>query len=227
MKKTERSESPWLFTSVAKTLLLMKLITLLICFFSFQSFSNTGYSQETISLHMDGVSPKKALKDIEKQTDLRFVYNDNALPADKSISITVQEGSLDEVMQKLLLNTALSYRKLNRSLIIFSDKPNNGTNWYSLEVKGSVKDAGNQPIQGVSVVEKGTNNGTSTDASGNFSITVTNGNATLVLTSVGFRTMEVAVNNRTQIPVTLEQETAKLNEVVVVGYGTQRRREVT
>lgn len=227
MKKTERSELSWLFTSVAKTLLLMKLIILLICFFSFQSFSNTGYSQETITLHMDGVSLKKVLKAIEKQTDWRFVYNDNALPANKSIGIAVQQGSLDEVMQKLLLNTALSYRKLNRSLIIISGKSSNGTNWYSLEVKGKITDAGNKPIQGVSVVEKGTNNGTSTDASGNFSITVTNGNATLVLTSVGFRTMEVAVNNRTQIAVSLEQETAKLNEVVVVGYGTQRRREVT
>jgi iron complex outermembrane receptor protein len=130
-------------------------------------------------------------------------------------------------MQKLLLNTPLSYRKLNRSLIIITDKPGNGINWYSMEVKGRITDAVNQPIQGVSVVEKGTNNGTSTDASGNFAITVTNGDATLVLTSVGFRTTEVPVNNRTQIAVTLEQETAKLNEVVVVGYGTQRRREVT
>jgi TonB-dependent starch-binding outer membrane protein SusC len=229
MKKNERGGPYQLITLLAKTLLLMKLTILLVCVFAMQSFAHPGYAQDRITLHLEGVSFKKALKAIEKQTDFRFVYNDDVLPAGQSVSISAREELLDDVMKKLLDNTSLAYKKLGKSLVIITTDMNGGgaSPDYTLQVTGKVIGSDGAPIPNTSVVEKGTNNGTSTKSDGGFSITVADGNAVLVFTSVGFKMLEVPVNNRAELSVTLEMETTRLNEVVVVGYGTQRKREVT
>ncbi|MBD0294413.1 MAG: carboxypeptidase-like regulatory domain-containing protein, partial [Flavisolibacter sp.] len=95
------------------------------------------------------------------------------------------------------------------------------------QVQGRVTDSKGQPLPGVSVVVKGTSAGTATDNSGNFTITVPNQNASLIISSIGYPTQEVPVGNRTNIPVQLTAVAGQLNEIVVTGYGTQRRREVT
>ncbi|MDF7812695.1 TonB-dependent receptor [Hymenobacter sp. YC55] len=96
-----------------------------------------------------------------------------------------------------------------------------------LPVRGRVTGPNKEPILGATVVVKGSTVGTATDADGNFSLTLPDGNATLVISSIGFANQEVAVNGRTDISITLQNDTKALDEVVVVGYGTQRRQDVT
>lgn len=95
------------------------------------------------------------------------------------------------------------------------------------EITGTVQDDQGLPVPGINVVEKGTNNGTMTDLDGNYSISVSSGSATLVFSSIGFAAQEIAVNDQEVIDVTLETSIADLDEVVVVGYGTSTRRDVT
>ncbi|MDY7395008.1 TonB-dependent receptor [Aureibaculum sp. 2210JD6-5] len=95
------------------------------------------------------------------------------------------------------------------------------------EVKGTVNDASGQPLPGANILEKGTKNGTQTDFDGKFSLNVTNGDAILVISYLGFLTQEVNVNNQTSFTITLQEDAAKLDEVVVVGYGTQKKVNLT
>ncbi|PQV50233.1 TonB-linked SusC/RagA family outer membrane protein [Jejuia pallidilutea] len=95
------------------------------------------------------------------------------------------------------------------------------------EITGTVTDINGQPLAGATVLEKGTLNGAQTDFDGKFSITPSNANATLVVSYIGFKTKEVAINNQTNIAITLEEDVSALDEVVVVGYGTQKKVNVT
>src|SRR5438105_14439522 len=98
----------------------MKMIVLLICVFSMQSYANNGLAQENITLKLENASLKKAFKTIEKQTSFRFLYNDGVLPADQKINISVQDKPAAEVMKKLLENTLLSFKIIGNDLIVIS-----------------------------------------------------------------------------------------------------------
>ena len=97
----------------------------------------------------------------------------------------------------------------------------------TLNISGTVLDSDNNPLPGASIVEKGTANGTQADFDGNFSITVTDQNAVLVVSYIGFSTQDVAINGQTQLQIVLQEDSAQLDEVVVVGYGTARRKDIS
>ncbi|MEP6748218.1 MAG: SusC/RagA family TonB-linked outer membrane protein [Bacteroidota bacterium] len=213
-------------TSVIKCLLIMKMTVLLICLFSLQSFANNGRAQENITLKLENATLKKAFKTIEKQTSFRFLYNDGIIPADQKINISVQDRPAGEVMKKLLENTVLSFKIIGSDLIVISAQGNENVSPYVI-ITGTVVNAANQPLSKVSIVEKGTNNGTATKEDGSFSLNVVNTNAILVISYIGFATQEVSVSGRTNIPVQLKEDTRDLNDVVVIGYGTTRRKDFT
>ena len=212
-------------TSVIQCLLMLKMIVLLICFFSFQTFANDGFAQEKVSLNLENASLKRAFRVIEHQTNFRFVYNDDALPQGQKISIKVQEESLTSVLAKLLENTSLSYKLLSSNLIVVASR--NFSEVAAHDVGGRITDPSGNPLSGVSVLERGTNNGTTTNAQGNFALRVAGPNAVLVISYVGFATQEVSVNNRSSITIELAEENKALTDVVVVGYGTQRKATLT
>lgn len=222
MKKTERG-GYYTSASFFKCLLMLKMIVLLVCF-SVQSMANNGFGQEKITLNLDKVPLKKVFKAIEKQTSFRFVYSDDAVPVNQKISISVQSEMVNEVMKRLLQNTALSFKLLNQNLIVIS---NNISVIAAFTVSGKVVNAQGEPLANVSVQEKGTNNGTVTGEDGIYTINVTNENATLVFSYVGFISEEITVTGRSSINVSLSENMKELNQVVVVGYGTQRRSDVT
>ncbi|UMB52680.1 TonB-dependent receptor [Lutibacter sp. A64] len=95
------------------------------------------------------------------------------------------------------------------------------------QITGTVKDSNGQPLPGVNILEKGTNNGVLTDFNGNYTLKLLNENATLAFSFMGFKTKEVIVNNQTTINITLEEDVASLDEVVIVGYGTRKKSNVT
>lgn len=213
-----------------KRLLMVKMIVLLICFFSFNSMGNYGFSQEKITLNLENVSYKKAFKAIERQTSYRFVYNDDILPPNQKISISVRSQTLIDVLQKLLQSTSLTYKLMGTDLVIITTGQENDPKRNAkpfVEVSGTVLNSNNQPLANVSVLEKGTANGTTTTDEGRFTINVSNTNAVLVISYVGFTAAEVALNGRTTLSVTLHEDLKEMNQVVVVGYGTQKRSDVT
>ncbi len=199
-----------------------KCILLLVIISTFQSFSK-GFSQDKISINLRNVSLKNALKEIEKKTDYRFLYSDAVVTGvDGKVNVQVNEASIDQVVSQVLANSELTY-KVNANLVLIT-KPVA----IAITVRGKVTDNKKQPMPGVTIFEKGNpTNTTVTDGEGNYSISVADRNSVLVVRFIGFAPQEITVGSQTSINVTLEEDNATLNEVVVVGYGTQKRGNVT
>jgi len=231
MKKNGRGTRLRVSTPFIKCLLMMKMTILLICAFSIQSIANDGFAQEKITLRLENTSLRKAFKVIEKQSSFRFVYNEQVLPPDRKISISVQAMPLDQVMALLLQNTMLSFKLIGADLVVIAAEPPpvaaSDKETPAISVTGKIVNTENQPLANISVVEKGTTNGTVTKENGSFSLNVSDANATLTISSVGFVSQEVSLGGRTSINITLKETSSELNQVVVVGYGTSRKKDLT
>ena len=217
-------------TPVIKCLLLMKMTVLLICFFSLQSIAHVGFAQEKVTLKLANASLRTAFKIIERQTYFRFVYNEEILPAEQKININVQSEPVGNVMKQLLNKTSLTFKIVGNDLIVISTEQKiagEDRTPLAFEVTGRVTDTRNTPLPNVTVQEKGTSNGTSTKEHGNFSMNVTSENAILTISSVGFLDQEIPVKGRHSIDIVMQENVADLNQVIVVGYGTQKKSDVT
>ena len=215
---------------VIKCLLLMKLTVLLICFFSFQSIAHVGFAQEKVTLKLANASLRTAFKIIERQTYFRFVYNEEILPAEQKININVQSEPVSNVLKQLLNKTELTFKIVGNDLIVISTEQKNAEEErrpLAFEVTGRVSDTHNNPLTNVTVQEKGTSNGTTTKEHGTFSLNLSSENAVLVISSVGFLDQEIPVKGRHTIEIVLQENVADLNQVVVIGYGTQKKADVT
>lgn len=183
-----------------------------------------SFSQNRISVKLQSMEMKKALSLIEKKSSYRFLYNQKLLSAIGRVKLEAQNEEVTSVLNRLFENTPVSYQVLANNLVVLKAR---NTIVVDVRVTGKVVSATGQPIPGASVSVKGSNAGTSTDAEGNFAITVPE-NAVLVISSVGFELQEVPVNGRTTINVTLQESTGKsMDEVVVIGYGTASKRDLT
>ncbi|MBS1567243.1 MAG: carboxypeptidase-like regulatory domain-containing protein, partial [Bacteroidetes bacterium] len=214
-----------------KCLLMMKMTILLICICSLQSLANDGFAQEKITLRLENSSLRKAFKVIEKQSSFRFVYNEGLLPESKKISISVQSMPLDKVMGLLLQNTMLTFKLIGTDLVVIaadSTEDNHSIRGApAVTITGKVMSADNKPLYNISIVEKGTTNGTVTKENGSFSLNVSDANAILIVSSVGYLSQEIPLGGRTTINITLKESSEELNQVVVVGYGTSRKKDLT
>lgn len=169
-------------SSFIKYLLMTKIAIILLFAFSTQALAKT-YGQKGIDLRLENVGLKKALKAIEDQGFFHFVYKEDILPKDQRITIKVQNASLDEVLHILLASTPLRYRQLSENLVVITpDASQKGNEPPAAQpITGKVLNARGEPVSGVSVLEKGTNNGTTTRDDGSFSLQVTGPEATLSL----------------------------------------------
>jgi TonB-linked SusC/RagA family outer membrane protein len=208
-----------------KYLLMTKLTILLLGGFIIPAFATT-YGQKNISISLEKVHIKEALNAIQSQGVYRFVYKARLLPKDETISLHVRDATLQEVLAIILNNTPLTYKQLSDELVVIMDA--GGTNIpIAITVSGKIKDTEGKALPGVSIQEKGTNNGTISDADGSFTLTVTDNNAVLVTRLVGFTPKEVPVSGAGPLNIVMEPSNKALQEVVVIGYGTQRKGEVT
>ncbi len=217
--------------SLIKCLLMMKMVILLICGFSLQSIAGKGFAQDKITLKLENFSLKKTFKIIEKQTSFRFVYNDDILPESQRVSINVQAQPLDDVMKKLLERTSLTFKIVGNNLVVIAEAAGDANQDkaadFTLTVTGKILAENYQPLAGVSIVEKGTSNGTTSKEDGSFSLAVSDDKAILVASYIGYKQIEVALNGKTDISITLQEEKREMDEVIVVGYGSKKRSDVT
>jgi TonB-linked SusC/RagA family outer membrane protein len=226
MKKNETSavsEKVFLYPKIAR---IMKLTTALLLFACLQ-VSAKGWSQERITLKMTATEIKKILFAIEKRSDYRFLFTEDAMKGKPKVAVDVVEATVTEVLDKILANTGVSYKILGTNLVVLKEGiPASEIISQEVRVTGKVTSATGEPMAGVSVSVKGSRTGTTTDANGNFAITVPD-DAVLVFSSVGFESSEMAVAGKSSINVSLRQSEKIQDAVVVIGYGTASKRDLT
>lgn len=232
MKK--KSECKWSYAPpyFTKLLKIMRL-TSLILVVSALSVKAGGFSQNArVSFTLNTVKFTTFFKVIENETGYRFAYSNDVIPEGKIVTISAKKRPLSEVMNEVMASTNLKYRFDEKSgLIIVSEKNpvinENATLHQIKTITGKVTNERGEPLAGVSVQIKGTATATTTNNEGAFTLEVEDNAKALVFSFVGMETKEVAINDKAPMQVVLSQTSRALDEVVVVGYGTQKRTMVT
>ena len=188
--------------------------------------SATGFGQNKVNLNYKNTSLNKVLADIEEQTDFRFLYNENIKGIREKTAISVINAEVMDVLNLLFKNKSLTYTVMQNNLVVIRESEAANMKIFEL-VTGTVLGEGAMPLSGVSVQVKGTTTGTTTNAEGKFSIDVENTNVTLVFSYVGYETQEVALAGRTSLDITLLPSSLAMDAVVVIGYGTAAKRDLT
>ncbi len=194
---------------------------------------------QKISFAAQNQEVKKVLMQLEKQTNVKFVFSSKVIQSDRKVSIKAMDTPLSTVLDQILKPLQLVY-EVTDDLVVIRPARSKTLIPVSLEpetkqvsstivraVSGTVKDSTGATLPGVNVVLKGTTKGTSTDAAGKYSIDVENNDAILIFSFIGYVTQEIPVGNRNTLDVILKDEAALLNDVVVVGYGTQKKASIT
>lgn len=209
-------------TGLLKVLMFMKLSIVFMLLTSLQLSANV-FSQNNITLKLQSADLKKALLQIEKKSSFRFLYNDEVLSSTEKVNIDVNDVPVTQVLDNMFANTNLTYKVLSNNLVVVT---NRDIAVNDLRVSGRVTDASGNGIPNASVNVKGSKAGTLTKADGSYEISVPDG-ATLVFSSIGYETQEMAVNGKSEINITLKSSTKMIDQVIVVGYGSQRKIDVT
>lgn len=217
-KKTEK-DSLWL-CPIRKILLTMKLVIILLTAVCIQAAA-TGYSQETINLSAKDARISEVLALIQQQTKYRFVYHDNLKLRKGKIDMNVKNASLEDVLTELLRPNGYSYSLLGNELVAITSNKN-----QPRPITGKVIDETGVPLVGVTIKVKNSTSGTVTDGNGNFSINVPE-NTVLVFSYLGYVTKEVAIGKENNYTISLETQFTKMDEVVIVGYGSESRQTQT
>ncbi|HQH40827.1 MAG TPA: TonB-dependent receptor plug domain-containing protein, partial [Bacteroidales bacterium] len=220
----------WKFLLVMKTMFLFFLLT------TFTAFSEISYSQVTrISLNLQNVPVKEVLKTIEDQTEFIFFYQDQEIDLNRIVSITVMNLPVNEILDRIFAGTENFYTVRDRQIIIARNKNKLAGEASSIRpifpqshqgtaVTGKVTDGtSGEALPGVNIVVEGSTIGTITNTEGWYQITVPSPSSVLIFSYVGYTPHREKVNNRTQIDVVLEPSVEQLDEVVTVGYGVQKK----
>ena len=215
------------FHFLKKTLLIMRIAIILLLVGFFQTRANDAYSQKTrLSVNFSNTELVTILDKIENQSEFYFLYNEKLVDANRKVSIDARDQSLEEILKTLFAGTEVKYMILDRKIILSPDEIN-PVQQSGKKVTGIVKDNNGQPIPGASVSIKGSTNGTVTDINGNFTMTDITAESTLRFSFVGMKSLEVFVGSKTVFNISMSEETIGLNEVVAIGYGTTRKKDLT
>lgn len=209
--------------TLLKTLLVMKLVIIILIATTLQVNALPAMGQR-VNLNLKQTEIKKVLRLIEEDGYFRFLYNSKLKALKNKTDFSVQNLSVSESLDKLFAGSNLTYKLLdNNVVVVFStnDEEND-----KIKVTGRITGENGQPVAGASVVQKGSAVGTSTDNNGVYTLTVDN-DATLTITSIGYEVQEVKVNSRSVIDIRLLASTRQFDEVVVIGYGTASKRDLT
>jgi TonB-linked SusC/RagA family outer membrane protein len=205
-----------------KILRIMKITTLsiLVLFLHLSVFAN---GQDRITVVVRNTVWSKALVAVEKASNYRFVYSSDIAPVNKKIDLVVRDADLPEVMDKLLASTTLSYKVMPDQLVVLFSKVAAAP---EVRVTGRITDENGNPLAGASIRVKGTNLGVSANANGEYAITVPD-DAVLVVSYVGYDERQIPVSGQTTINIALQPSAKIQDQVVVIGYGTATKRDLT
>ncbi len=222
-KKCFNDKGP--FRVLFKWLRRMKL-TLFILLVAFVHVSANVYSQQTkLSVSLENATVREVLKEIEDQSDFFFFYKNEEIDVKRTIGINMRNKTLEELLDHVFSGVQVSYEIIDRQIILRNNSVLNQRG--EIRVSGKVTDTTGAPLPGVTVLLKGTTSGTVTDFDGGYTITEVPTDATLVFSFVGMRTQEISVSNQSTVNAVMEEEAIGLDEVVAVGYGVQKKVNLT
>ncbi len=225
MKKKKKFEVCYSY-AFKKTFRIMRIAVFFLLIGILQSYANNVYSQKArLSLSRENTRLVYILNEIEGNSEFFFLYNEKLVDTERKVSISVKDKKIEEILDLLFSGTDIKYSIVDRKIVLAPDFIKPATQ-QEHTVSGKVTDNGGLPLPGVSVVVKGTTQGTVTNADGEYSLSNIPANASLQFSFVGMKSQEIVVGSQTSINVVLEEETIGIEEVVAVGYGTQKKRDI-
>ncbi|WP_165021031.1 MULTISPECIES: TonB-dependent receptor [unclassified Dysgonomonas] len=196
-----------------------------VCFilvFIFGFTFNAKAQNQKITLPQQKMTILSAFEEVEKQTNLTVAYNESSIDVKKSISVDVKNKSLSDAITDILKGTGTTYRIQGQQILIVSDNQQE-----KKKITGKITDENGEPLIGANVVEKGTTNGTMTDVDGTFTLEVKDNNALLQVSYIGFNSQDIRVGSNANLAIKLQEDSRTLDEIIVVGYGTQKKATLT
>jgi TonB-linked SusC/RagA family outer membrane protein len=210
-----------------KTFMVMRMTIIIMLFSVTQLLAVESYSQSTkISLNVENKSVKEVLGSIQKQSEFFFMFNSKIVDVERKVNIRVKNEKISKVLENLFINTDISYTVIDRQIVLFS----NSTIVQQQQKKkltGRVTDNNGVPLPGASVVIEGSTEGVIANVDGFFMINVPESAKMLTVSFIGMKKQNVEIGNKTIFEIALEPLIVGLNDVVVVGYGTQKRANLT
>lgn len=205
--------------------IMMKTFIFLICTTVFSFTSEKSFSQEKIKIEKSKkVTVDEVFNIIQKQTKYRFLYPQDLFKNTPKVKLEKGLIQLSILLKKSFSNSNVEFELLKNSTIVI--KKNLDDFQDKKQITGIVTDETGQPLPGANIIEKGTSNGTQSDFDGNFALSVNN-DAILLVSYVGYKPLEVSVDTKTKYNIVLAEDNAILDEIVIVGYGSQKRSDVT
>jgi len=230
MEKKLKLIIPWSNSPGMKKMLLCMKLTLVISLVAvIQTWAAVSYSQTTtLSINLKNATVQTVLQQVEDQSEFYFLYSRSLIDVDRTVDLQLKNAKIAEVLNALFSGTDVAY-KVDGRQIVLSRKSESSTSDMQQQksVSGKVTDSSGATLPGVSVVVKGTTTGSITDMNGNYSLANVPANATLQFSFVGMKTLDVAVSGKSMINVSMLEESIGIEEVVAVGYGTQKKVNLT
>lgn len=223
-----KNNHSWYGYSMSSQTLRQMKVTVLLLFISFYGVYATGsYAQETkLTLLLNNSTIKEALSEVEDQSEFRFFYNEN-IDIDKKVSVDLKNKTIYNVLDNIFEGTSIHYQVKGRQIALYNkNEEEDSIPAQQTSVNGTVTNAEGEPLPGVSIVIKGTLSGTVTDINGKYSITAKEGDI-LIFSFIGMKSQEIPVQSNTTIDVVLADDILAIEEVVAIGYGTQKRSDLT
>lgn len=187
-----------------------------------------------VTVSIKGIKLKEALNEIENVAKIKFSYNSRILEMNQKVTIVATNELLSSILNRILKPLGIDFMQVSKRIVLKKEEFKQAFDALTpitpsdlnIIISGKVTDEKEEPLPGVNVVIKGTQHGTTTDVEGNYKITVDNTNSLLVFTYIGYNTQEVVIGNRDKIDIKMRAVDKSLDEVVVIGYGTQSKAKI-
>ena len=191
-------------------------------------YASDSYAQRVrVELGSSRMSVGEVLKEIESQSDFDFFYNNSHIDLEREVSVPAERSDIFSVLDAVFSGTDVNYAVLDRKIILSTEVPSRRPAQQSAEIKGRIVDQNGEAVIGATVRESGTSNGTISDFDGNFTLNVASASASLEISYIGYETQTVKATPGKVLLVTLREDTQTLDEVVVVGYGSMKKSDLT
>jgi len=224
---------------ISKIVLMMKLLTIFLLA-AFAATSANSYSQGTrFSLRLNDITVKEVFQQIEEKSEFILLYNEKSVNLNRKVNVRVKDETVESILEQVFEGTGNNWKIYDRQIVVLAAGDTELRQEVNIgeesgvqqpqrrDITGTVRDGRNQPIPGVAVIVKGTTVGTVTDFNGNFQLSIPEEAQIIEFSFVGMRRQEIPAAGRSVFAVVLEEETFGVDEVIVVGYGTQKKSDIT